>query len=264
MCSDNAVAADAWKDKSDCAMTGPQDERWLIDDLPARNQVLYGLVAYEVAEPLPGNLDLRGLPYETVDRGPITARRLAASLVSRLLQEHSCTGDLRAVCTACSGEDSPERAPVPIRRHPPPGRDNLARASSGTYTPPPTTWTGQQPERAPVPIRLHPPPGRDNTESELRYLYASTHHLDGTTARASSGTYTPPPTTWTGQQPERAPVPIRLHPPPGRDNLANIRFVGVKTPGTDALSPVRCSYLPEEYIEGARGLVELSSDGGRF
>ncbi|KAK8787788.1 hypothetical protein V5799_022434 [Amblyomma americanum] len=129
MSSDKAEATCVWKDQLDfskaCTSMGPEDRCWLITELPAWNRILCEL-AYELVEPLPGNLSLQCLPYGAVDRSPIAAVREAASMVSRVLQHHRCINDLHVVCTTDASETTQKRPPVPIRLRPASGRDDIS------------------------------------------------------------------------------------------------------------------------------------------
>ncbi|KAK8787790.1 hypothetical protein V5799_022436 [Amblyomma americanum] len=128
MSSDKAEATGVWKEQLDfskaCTLLGPEDRCWLITQLPAWNRILYGL-AYELVEPLPENLSLECLTYGAVDRGPIAAVREAASMVSRLLQHHSCINDLHVVCATDAKETTLKRTPVPIHLRPASLRDAI-------------------------------------------------------------------------------------------------------------------------------------------
>ncbi|KAK8770719.1 hypothetical protein V5799_012817, partial [Amblyomma americanum] len=130
MSSDKAEATGVWKDQLDfskaCTSMGPEDRCWLITELPAWSRILCGL-AYELVEPVPGNLSLQCLPYGAVDRGPIAAVREAASMVSRLLQHHRCINDLHVVCTTDANEATLKRAPAPIRLRPASRRDAIRK-----------------------------------------------------------------------------------------------------------------------------------------
>ncbi|KAK8757306.1 hypothetical protein V5799_005063 [Amblyomma americanum] len=128
MSSDKAEATGVWKNQLNfskaCTLMGPEDRCWLITELPSWNRILCGL-AYELVEPLPGNLSLKCLPYGAVDRGPTAAVREAASMVSRLLQHHRCINDLHVVCTTDANEATLKRGAVPIRLRPASGRDAI-------------------------------------------------------------------------------------------------------------------------------------------
>ncbi|KAK8773278.1 hypothetical protein V5799_012190 [Amblyomma americanum] len=65
---------------------------------------------------------------------------------------------------------------------------------------------------------------------------------------------------------KRPPVPIRLRPASGRDDIRNVRHLEVKTCRADVLNTLGCSCIPEEDIVGVCDLEELkiNSAGGEF
>ncbi|XP_077498922.1 uncharacterized protein LOC144109994 [Amblyomma americanum] len=124
----------AWTDQLDlaraCTSEGPEDRCWLISELPAWNDVLYGL-AYELAELRPGKLSLRYIQNRSTDTRRDTGAREAACLISRLFERHhGCIYELRLLCAPRPDDECPEQAPVPIRLRPPPGQTNIVNLLS--------------------------------------------------------------------------------------------------------------------------------------